>query len=469
MSYAVVRIQKYQKTAVKGIQFHNQRERESRTNPDIDSSRSQLNYDLMNTQNINLNEKINERIQSLNLPTKVRKDAIVLCECLITSDQEYFKSKTPEETKSFFEDALSFVKDRYGEENIMYATVHNDEATPHLHIGFTPVIENRLSAKKLINRIELSSLHTDFEKKVGKQHGLIRGEIGSGKKHLATQDFKIAKNEEKLEKTVNQIQDSNQLIAKGTEVRRGIIDDVELEKFQSTKKSFLDQLDKLEQFKSSEGTMNIEFENIKKNIKKTLIGDSVKLKNNDFEALSRFIQQGFMAELNTKELKARIKNMEKVTKQRADGTAYDKVVLENEELSKEIDIISEKFDEMKDTAIFFSDKSEELEKEISYANENIESLKVRNSLPDQVLDTFKPLLLKNKQFINNWLRKIDGEIFEGCLTALESLSDNNDIKMNEFVRSYALGYNKGYVSACQELQIGNFKGNRHVQSNGFSL
>ena len=86
MSYAVVRIQKYQKTAVKGIQFHNQRERESRTNPDIDSSRSQLNYDLMNTQNINLNEKINERIQSLNLPTKVRKDAIVLCECLITSD-----------------------------------------------------------------------------------------------------------------------------------------------------------------------------------------------------------------------------------------------------------------------------------------------------------------------------------------------------------------------------------------------
>lgn len=35
MSYAVVRMAKMKSHDLKGIQFHNQRERESRTNPDI--------------------------------------------------------------------------------------------------------------------------------------------------------------------------------------------------------------------------------------------------------------------------------------------------------------------------------------------------------------------------------------------------------------------------------------------------
>ena len=37
MSYAVARMQKMKSPDLKGIQFHNQRERESRTNDDIDT------------------------------------------------------------------------------------------------------------------------------------------------------------------------------------------------------------------------------------------------------------------------------------------------------------------------------------------------------------------------------------------------------------------------------------------------
>lgn len=40
MSFAVVRMQKMKSHDLKGIQFHNQRERESKTNPDIDKTRS---------------------------------------------------------------------------------------------------------------------------------------------------------------------------------------------------------------------------------------------------------------------------------------------------------------------------------------------------------------------------------------------------------------------------------------------
>ncbi|WP_201024470.1 plasmid recombination protein, partial [Sporosarcina koreensis] len=40
MSYAVCRMQKMKYHDLKGIQFHNQRERESKTNPDIDKDKS---------------------------------------------------------------------------------------------------------------------------------------------------------------------------------------------------------------------------------------------------------------------------------------------------------------------------------------------------------------------------------------------------------------------------------------------
>src|SRR5699024_9921749 len=48
MSYAVCRMQKVKTAGLKGMQFHNQRERKSRTNDDIDHERTRENYDLKN-------------------------------------------------------------------------------------------------------------------------------------------------------------------------------------------------------------------------------------------------------------------------------------------------------------------------------------------------------------------------------------------------------------------------------------
>ena len=63
----------------------------------------------------------------------------------------------------FFKEAYSFLKDRYGEQNIVHAAVHLDEKTPHMHVGMVPVTEeNKLSAKQIFNRKELVSLQDDF-------------------------------------------------------------------------------------------------------------------------------------------------------------------------------------------------------------------------------------------------------------------------------------------------------------------
>ncbi|KAB2190932.1 plasmid recombination protein, partial [Staphylococcus epidermidis] len=64
MSYAGCRMQKVKSAGLKGMQFHNQRERKSRTNDDIDHERTRENYDLKNDKNIDYNERVKEIIES---------------------------------------------------------------------------------------------------------------------------------------------------------------------------------------------------------------------------------------------------------------------------------------------------------------------------------------------------------------------------------------------------------------------
>ncbi|SFD34830.1 Plasmid recombination enzyme [Bacillus sp. OV194] len=61
---------------------------------------------------------------------KIQIDAGMLCSFLITLDKPFFDSLTADEEKRFFKESLAFFQDRYGTENIVYATVHKDEKTP---------------------------------------------------------------------------------------------------------------------------------------------------------------------------------------------------------------------------------------------------------------------------------------------------------------------------------------------------
>jgi hypothetical protein len=204
MSFAIIRIQKMTAGTVKGIQIHDQREKEySHTNSDIDFSKSHLNEDLHNSEKVNFNHKVKERIQELTLTRAVRKDAIVMCQCLITSDKPFFDNLSPVEQKKFFDDGFKFIKNRYGEKNMVSATVHYDEKTPHMHVNFVPVThDGRLCAKDIFKRADLSRLHDDFHKYC-KDHGydLERGESkGQIKKHLSVEEYKLETKKQEIEK-----------------------------------------------------------------------------------------------------------------------------------------------------------------------------------------------------------------------------------------------------------------------------
>lgn len=206
MSYAVVRMAKMKSHDLKGMQFHNQRERESKTNPDIDEERSHENYDLANEENIDYNERVKEIIESQKTSTrKTRKDAVVVNELMITSDREFFDGLDPDEQKRFFEESYSLLSERYGEQNIAYAVVHNDEKTPHMHMGVVPMRDGRLQGKNVFNRQELLWLQDNFPKHMKEQgFELERGEKGSTREHLETRDFK----KKMLEKEIDSLEEN---------------------------------------------------------------------------------------------------------------------------------------------------------------------------------------------------------------------------------------------------------------------
>lgn len=217
MSYSIIRVQKMNGQAIKGIQIHNQREKESETNPDIRKEDMHLNYDLIHGDKkvdykIEIQQVISKNVKS---DKKIRKDAVLVSEFLITSDTSFFNDLSPTEQRRYFETTKDFLAKRYGEQNLIYATIHNDEKTPHMHVGVVPVTEDgRLSAKDVVgNRMHLVKLQDDFNAHV-KAHGydLARG-ISSKRKHVEMAKFKAMTAQEaeqvatqNYEQTLSQIQ-----------------------------------------------------------------------------------------------------------------------------------------------------------------------------------------------------------------------------------------------------------------------
>lgn len=58
MSYLVFHLSKYKSSNIVGLQRHNQRENKNYSNQDIDITMSNLNYDLVNYENISFTKRL---------------------------------------------------------------------------------------------------------------------------------------------------------------------------------------------------------------------------------------------------------------------------------------------------------------------------------------------------------------------------------------------------------------------------
>ena len=314
MSYCVARMEKMKSDNLVGIGNHNQRRFSNHSNKDIDVSKSHLNYDILDkvkSYKTDIEGYINANKSSKRA---VRKDAVLVCEWIITSDSEFFESMTPADTREYFQTAIDFFAERYGSKNLMYAQVHLDERTPHMHLGIVPFDkDNKLTAKTMFDREALQDIQNELPLYMNERGFKVeRGRAGSEAKHLTVQEYKDVQKE----------------IKKQSEVLDEVKKELESVKNVTRTKDFLDELDS----KS----------------KKTLLGNDVKISQEDYQELK---EQLLGADKSLLEM--------------------DKLKQHNQKLSRSIYDLRDELDDSKAYADRLYDKNDSLKEQIKHLDSSL--------------------------------------------------------------------------------------------------
>jgi hypothetical protein len=210
--YAILRFAKYKGPEIGRIEAHDERTKEKyASNPDVDTSRSRLNFHLVKPKR---SYRAEAEKQIAEAGCRARKDSVRVVETLITASPEFFANKKPKEVKEFFAHALEFIQKKQAPETIISAVVHMDEKTPHMHLCFVPLTEDkRLSAKDIIgNKKKLTQWQDEFWKHMVKKYpDFERGESASetGRTHIPPRLFKEAvrlnRQKEKITRLLSEI------------------------------------------------------------------------------------------------------------------------------------------------------------------------------------------------------------------------------------------------------------------------
>ena len=193
--YAILRFAKYKGPEIGHIESHNERTKEKyASNPDIDTTHSHLNFHLVTPER---KYRAESEKQIAEAGCRTRSDSVRVVEALVTASPEFFKDKKKSEVKAYFTEALDFIQKYQSKETIISAVVHMDEKTPHMHLCFVPLTEDkRLSAKEIVgNKKKLTWWQDEFWKHMVKKYpDLERGESASetGRTHIPPRLFKEA-------------------------------------------------------------------------------------------------------------------------------------------------------------------------------------------------------------------------------------------------------------------------------------
>lgn len=205
MPYAILRFQKKKSGGVTASYAHNERKKEAnKSNPDIDTSRKEENYHLVLPKQTYLREA-KRMIAAAGCRT--RKDSTVMVETLVTASPEFMNALPTPEQREYFQWAFDFISNKINRENIISATVHMDEKTPHMHLVFCPIVDGKngksLSAKAVLgNQAQLSKWQTEYHKVMSERWPeLERGtpSLITKRKHIPQTLFKQA---ERLDKEI---------------------------------------------------------------------------------------------------------------------------------------------------------------------------------------------------------------------------------------------------------------------------
>lgn len=177
MPYAILRLSKLASSgAATTATQHNYRTQDT---PNADPQLAETNVEYLNHARRNYWQLAGERIEELHLP-RLRTDAVRAVELVLTASPDAFPRGADHRAADvrdspWLRDNFDFVRQRFGEQNVLGFTLHQDEITPHIHCVVAPVTaDGRLSCRDVFSPASLRQLQTDYAEAM-KPHGLTRG------------------------------------------------------------------------------------------------------------------------------------------------------------------------------------------------------------------------------------------------------------------------------------------------------
>ena len=144
MAYGLIRIRELGRSELVGAQTHNAREYDDKNimRPEnIDHAKSDNNLTVYKNGN-SIQDCIDARF--LEAGVKERSNSVVAIEFVVGASPDFFDAYS---ASGHFSNCAKWLKEKYGEKNVVARFEHYDESTPHCHFIVTPVIEKEVKWK----------------------------------------------------------------------------------------------------------------------------------------------------------------------------------------------------------------------------------------------------------------------------------------------------------------------------------
>ena len=211
MGYAVLHLEK-----AKGTDSRMSAHIERTVHPkNADRTRTHLNRELVQFPEgvRNRTQAIAHRIETAGIRRKVSANQVKAIRILLTGSNKDMKQMEAEgRIEDWCNDSLKWIRETYGEQNLVSAVLHMDEKTPHIHATVIPIVTGerrkagqeeqngkkkyrkknpqdvRLCADDVMARHSLKHYQDTYAQAMNK-YGLQRGVDGSLAKHISTMQY----------------------------------------------------------------------------------------------------------------------------------------------------------------------------------------------------------------------------------------------------------------------------------------
>lgn len=193
----------------------------NKIHPNVDPNRIHLNKELMEFPDgvNNRTEAIQYRLKTAGLTRQVGKNQVQVIRIMLTGTSEDMKRIEQEDKlEEWCNDNIDWLKKTYGAENVVAATLHMDETTPHIHASVVPIVQGerrqkatkkkqeqaddkskrkykkkdsnrpRLCCDDVMAKVKLIEYQDSYGESINK-YGLIRGERNSDARHISLTEF----------------------------------------------------------------------------------------------------------------------------------------------------------------------------------------------------------------------------------------------------------------------------------------